>query len=73
MASRPAAGLPSSKRRVVPGLCRSAMEAACMEVVRRRRLKAGEHTGRGDLLADQKTLNKLMALHYLTTGRRGAR
>ncbi len=28
--------------RVIPGLCRQAVEAACMEVVRRRRLKAGE-------------------------------
>ena len=37
------ADLPSSAAaRVVPGLCRLALEAACMEVVRRRRLSRGE-------------------------------
>jgi hypothetical protein len=37
------AGLPSSAAaHVVPGLCRLALEAACMEVVRRRRLTRGE-------------------------------
>ena len=32
----------SAAARVVPGLCRLALEAACMEVVRRRRLTRGE-------------------------------
>ena len=37
------AGLPSSAAaHVVPGLCRLALEAVCMEVVRRRRLLRGE-------------------------------
>ena len=37
------ADLPSpAAARVVPGLCRLALEAACMEVVRRRRLTRGE-------------------------------
>jgi hypothetical protein len=40
------AGMPSSAAaRLVPGLCRLALEAACMEVVRRRRLTRGEPHG----------------------------
>jgi energy-coupling factor transporter ATP-binding protein EcfA2 len=40
------AELPSSAAaRVVPGLCRLALEAACMEAVRRRRLTRGEPYG----------------------------
>jgi hypothetical protein len=40
------ADLPSSAAaRVVPGLCRLGLEAACMEVVRRRRLGRGEPNG----------------------------
>jgi recombinational DNA repair ATPase RecF len=40
------ADLPSSAAaRVVPGLCRLGLEAACMEVVRRRRLGRGEPHG----------------------------
>jgi hypothetical protein len=38
------AGLPAqAARRVIPGLCRLAVEAACMEAVRRRRLAKGEN------------------------------
>jgi hypothetical protein len=37
-----AAALASSAAHVVPGLCRLALEAVCMEVVRRRRLSRGE-------------------------------
>ena len=37
-------GLPDqAARRVIPGLCRLAVEAACMEAVRRRRLGKGEN------------------------------
>ncbi|HEV7501598.1 MAG TPA: hypothetical protein VGQ33_16395, partial [Vicinamibacteria bacterium] len=37
-------GLPAqAARRVIPGLCRLAVEAACMETVRRRRLARGEN------------------------------
>jgi hypothetical protein len=36
-------GLPvAAARRVIPGLCRMAIEAACTEAVRRRRLAKGE-------------------------------
>jgi hypothetical protein len=38
------AGLPAqAARRVIPGLCRFAVEAACMEAIRRRRLAKGEN------------------------------
>jgi DNA repair exonuclease SbcCD ATPase subunit len=51
------------KRRVVPGLCRSAIEAACMHCVRVRRLKRGEkHEVVEELLGDQKGLSALAAL-----------
>jgi recombinational DNA repair ATPase RecF len=40
-----AAGLAASTAHVVPGLCRLALEAVCMEVVRRRRLTRGEAHG----------------------------
>lgn len=50
-------------RRVVPGFCRSAIEAACMEVVRRRRLKRGEpHDAVEQLLAANGKTHPLMAL-----------
>lgn len=42
--------------RIVPGFCRNGIEAACVEVVRRRRLGRGEsHTSVEDLLSDRKT------------------
>jgi recombinational DNA repair ATPase RecF len=46
-------GMPAAAaRRVIPGLCRVAIEAACTEAVRRRRLARGErHTDVEDLLA----------------------
>jgi len=46
-------GLPvAAARRVIPGLCRLAIEAACTEAVRRRRLARGErHTDVEDVLA----------------------
>jgi DNA repair exonuclease SbcCD ATPase subunit len=51
------------KRRVIPGLCRSAIEAACMQCVRMRRLKRGEkHEVVEELLGDQKGLSVLAAL-----------
>jgi hypothetical protein len=37
-------GLPAvAAKRVIPGLCRVALEAACTEAIRRRRLAKGEH------------------------------
>jgi recombinational DNA repair ATPase RecF len=58
------ADLPSSAAaRVVPGLCRLALEAACMEVVRRRRLGRGEaHTEVERALTDAGRLTRLLAL-----------
>jgi len=56
--------LPSDvARRVVPGLCRSALEAACMEAVRRRRIGRGEpHAAVEKTLLDAQTLSPLAAL-----------
>ena len=60
------------KRRVVPGLCRSAIEAACMHCVRVRRLKRGEsHEAIEELLLDQKGLTKLAALALFDDEERG--
>jgi len=61
------------KQRVVPVFCRSAIEAACTDVVRRRRLKAGEpHVEVETLLAGQKTLTRLMALTLFDDGEKGS-
>jgi recombinational DNA repair ATPase RecF len=58
------AGLASlSAAQVVPGLCRLAVEAACMEVVRRRRLRRGEaHADVERALGAAGTLARLAAL-----------
>ena len=49
--------------RVVPGLCRDAVEAACVEVVRRRKLRAGEaHADVEEMIENAQTFNKLLAL-----------
>jgi hypothetical protein len=58
------ADLPSSAAaRVVPGLCRLGLEAACMEVVRRRRLSRGEpHAEVERALGDAGSLMRLLAL-----------
>lgn len=50
-------------RRVVPGILRVALEAACRQHVRKHRLVAGaRHTDVEQLLIEVDTLNKLMAL-----------
>jgi len=60
------------RRRVVPGFCRSAIEAACMEVVRRRRLERGEaHTEVEVLLAVPGTLTRIAALALFDDPGRG--
>jgi recombinational DNA repair ATPase RecF len=58
------ADLPSSvAAQVVPGLCRLALEASCMEVVRRRRLGRGEpHAEVERALRDSGRLDRLLAL-----------
>lgn len=50
-------------RRVVPGFCRAAMEAACAEAFRRRRLTKGEpHLAVEEALGDARTLKQAAAL-----------
>jgi hypothetical protein len=58
------AGLPSSAAaQVVPGLCRLALEAVCMELLRRRRLTRGEaHADVERLLRDAGSLTGLASL-----------
>ena len=54
---------PDIARRVIPGLCREALEAACMETVRRRRIGRGEpHADVEDLLLSAQKLTHLAAL-----------
>jgi DNA repair exonuclease SbcCD ATPase subunit len=54
---------PVAAARIVPGLCRLAIEAACVEVVRRRRIGRGEpHAEVEQLLTDNLKLNPRMAL-----------
>jgi len=61
------------RRRVVPGFCRSALEAACMAAIRRRRLKQGDaHQEVEALIAAQTTLYKLVALALFDDGERGS-
>ena len=67
------ADLPSSAAaRVVPGLCRLALEAACMEAVRRRRLGRGEaHAEVERALAGAGRLTRLAALALFDDVERG--
>jgi recombinational DNA repair ATPase RecF len=54
---------PALTERVVPGLCREAVEAACARAVRRRRLRRGErHDDVEQLLDGARTTNDLAAL-----------
>jgi len=51
------------QRKLVPGFCRSGVEAACVDVVRRRRLRAGEaHHAIEALLDDADSLRERLAL-----------
>ena len=67
------ADLPSSAAaRVVPGLCRLGLEAACMEVVRRRRLGRGEpHAEVERALGGAGQLLRLLALALFDDVERG--
>jgi hypothetical protein len=68
------AGLPDqAARRVIPGLLRFAVEAACMEAVRRRRLAKGENYAAVEkLLTDASHgLTKLVALTLFDDADRG--
>ena len=63
----------STAAHVVPGLCRLALEAACMDVVRRRRLARGEaHADVTRLLADAASLKSLAALALFDDAGHGA-
>jgi recombinational DNA repair ATPase RecF len=58
-------------QRVIPGFCRAAIEAACMETVRRRRLGRGDkHSEVERALADQKLMT-LAALALFDDAARG--
>jgi recombinational DNA repair ATPase RecF len=62
----------STAARVVPGLCRLALEAACLEVVRRRRLGRGEaHAEVERALGEAGTLGRLFALALFDDVQRG--
>ncbi len=67
------AEIPSSAAaRVVPGLCRLALEAACMEAVRRRRLTRGEaHAEVERILSKAGSLTGLAALALFDDVERG--
>jgi recombinational DNA repair ATPase RecF len=67
-------GLPSSSAAyVVPGLCRLALEAVCMEVVRRRRLTRGDaHAEVERTLHEAGHLTRLAALALYDDVERGA-
>jgi hypothetical protein len=69
-----AADLPSpAAGRVVPGLCRLALEAACMDLVRRRRLGRGEaYSDVERALSDAGQLGPMMALALFDDAGRGA-
>jgi hypothetical protein len=67
-----AAALASSAAHVVPGLCRLALEAVCMEVVRRRRLTRGEaHAEVERTLSEAGHLTRLAALALYDDVERG--
>ena len=57
-------GLPEElARRVIPGICREGLEAACIEAVRRRRLGRGEsHSSVDALLGRARTLSQKASL-----------
>jgi ABC-type uncharacterized transport system ATPase subunit len=68
------AGLPAqAARRVIPGLCRFAVEAACMEAVRRRRLAKGENYAAVEKVLEDAShgLTKLAALTLFDDAERG--
>jgi recombinational DNA repair ATPase RecF len=58
--------------RTVPGFCRAAVEAACDNVIRRRRLGRGENYGDVETLLLGKTLSTLTALALFDDPTRGA-
>jgi hypothetical protein len=64
---------PDVTSRVIPGFCRAAVEAACMEAIRRRRLTRGElHDDVEALLATNARPHPLMALALFDNEQRTA-
>jgi len=62
----------SALLRVVPGLCRSALEAACHQVIRRKRFANGaKHSEVEELLRSLTTTTQVMALALFDDSRRG--
>jgi hypothetical protein len=60
-------------RRVVPGYCRAAIEAAAIEIVRRRRIGRGEsHRDIEKLLETNAATRSLLSLALFDTANRGA-
>ncbi len=60
-----------ARRRVVPGLCRNAVEAACITVVRRRRIASGQPHAEVETLLDiHSRLIPRLALAFLDDGGR---
>ena len=63
----------STAAHVVPGLCRLALEAVCMDVVRRRRLTRGEaHADVARMLGEAASLTRLASLALFDDADRGA-
>lgn len=63
---------PAVASRVVPGFCRAAVEAACMETVRRRRLSRGEpHEAVERVLTENAKTHPMMALALFDDETRG--
>jgi hypothetical protein len=58
--------------RTVPGFCRAAVEAACDNVIRRRRLARGENYGDVETLLVGKTFTTLTSLVLFDDPSRGA-
>lgn len=59
-------------RRVVPGLCRAALEAACLETVRRKRLGRGDdHADVERAIEDAKAVMELLALALFDDATKG--
>jgi hypothetical protein len=65
---------PALAGRTVPGFCRLALEAACVEAVRRRRLQRGEaHADVERVIAEARGLHPLAALAIADDAQRGER
>jgi recombinational DNA repair ATPase RecF len=63
----------STAAQVVPGLCRLALEAVCIDVVRRRRLARGEaHADVARMLGEAASLTRLASLALFDDAARGA-